>query len=393
MRHSATSKLPFVLMLVIVVVLGAATFVEEYYGTDYAHLHIYGSWWFTLLWGVLAAAGLWLICKRRMWKRPALFVLHISFVVILAGALTTRLTSHRGMVHLREGESSRTCWVKNEEGRYLDTRKLPFYLALRDFQVTYDADGETPSDYVSRVVIATAEHEEEATISMNNIGRVCGYRIYQTSFDDDQRGSTFTVSYDPWGTAITYFGYIMLAISMVWVTLRRVTGTGSVDPEKGSVEPVTATPATRWPSFLLGICGVAMASYMVIAICQSPLVPVLRSPFLVVHVGTIMLSYVLLVLSIARRQVLRPAVFLLMLGIFLGAVWANVSWGTYWSWDPKESWALITLFIYSLPLHSQSLPWLQPARNYRLYSLLALATLLMTYFGVNLLLGGMHSYA
>lgn len=136
-----------------------------------------------------------------------------------------------------------------------------------------------------------------------------------------------------------------------------------------------------------------MASYMVIAICRSPLVPILRSPFLVVHVGTIMLSYILLVVSIIKRSVLRPAVFLLATGIFLGALWANVSWGTYWSWDPKESWALITLLVYSVPLHSKSLPWLNSIRNYRIYSVLAFACLLMTYFGVNFLLGGMHSYA
>ena len=69
-----------------------------------------------------------------------------------------------------------------------------------------------------------------------------------------------------------------------------------------------------------------------------------------------------------------------------------MSWGTYWSWDPKESWALVTLIIYSIPLHTQSMPWFRSDRNYRIYSLLALASLLMTYFGVNSLLGGMHSY-
>ena len=105
------------------------------------------------------------------------------------------------------------------------------------------------------------------------------------------------------------------------------------------------------------------------------------------------LLLLLLVVSIVRREALRPAVFLLATGIFLGALWANVSWGTYWSWDPKESWALVTLLVYSLPLHQESLPWFRSMRNYRLYSLLAMASLLMTYFGVNLLLGGMHSYA
>ena len=121
--------------------------------------------------------------------------------------------------------------------------------------------------------------------------------------------------------------------------------------------------------------------------------PVLHSPWLSAHVSIIMMSYALLVLSIVERRLLRLAVFFLAAGIFLGAIWANVSWGTYWSWDPKESWALITLLVYSVPLHSESLPWFRSTRNYRIYSLMALCCLLMTYFGVNYLLGGMHSYA
>lgn len=125
----------------------------------------------------------------------------------------------------------------------------------------------------------------------------------------------------------------------------------------------------------------------------TPLMPVLHSPWLSAHVSVVMLSYALLVLSIVDRRLLRPAVCLLSVGIFLGAVWANVSWGTYWSWDPKESWALVTMLVYSVPLHTESLPWFRDIRHYRLYSLFALACLLMTYFGVNFLLGGMHSYA
>jgi ABC-type transport system involved in cytochrome c biogenesis permease subunit len=74
-------------------------------------------------------------------------------------------------------------------------------------------------------------------------------------------------------------------------------------------------------------------------------------------------------------------------------VWANISWGKYWSWDPKETWALITLLIYAVPLHAKSLPVLQQPKWFNLYLTLAFLTVLMTYFGVNYFLGGMHSYA
>ncbi len=124
----------------------------------------------------------------------------------------------------------------------------------------------------------------------------------------------------------------------------------------------------------------------------GPLPPVLHSPWLNLHVGTIMLAYALLPLSIVDRRLLRPAVFFLATGIFVGAVWANEAWGTYWSWDPKESWALITLLVYSLPLHTRSLPWFRSPLAYRLYSLLALVSLAMTYWGVNHWLGGQHAY-
>jgi ABC-type transport system involved in cytochrome c biogenesis permease subunit len=97
-------------------------------------------------------------------------------------------------------------------------------------------------------------------------------------------------------------------------------------------------------------------------------------------------------------------------GIFVGAVWANQSWGRYWGWDPKETWALITLLIYALPLHAVSFPSFnfaekavtandaqKPARHsgkfFNIYLLLAFLSVLMTYFGVNYLLSGMHSYA
>ena len=88
-------------------------------------------------------------------------------------------------------------------------------------------------------------------------------------------------------------------------------------------------------------------------------------------------------------MLLYPAVLLLALGIIIGAAWANISWGNYWSWDPKEVWALITLIVYAIPLHRGLL---QHQRAFYIYCTLAFLSVVVTYFGVNLLLGGMHSY-
>ena len=93
------------------------------------------------------------------------------------------------------------------------------------------------------------------------------------------------------------------------------------------------------------------------------------------------------------QLLLYPAVFLLAIGIFLGAVWANVSWGHYWSWDPKESWALITLMVYAVPFHKTTANCFCKLRFYHIYMISAFLAVVITYFGVNYLLGGMHSYA
>ena len=89
----------------------------------------------------------------------------------------------------------------------------------------------------------------------------------------------------------------------------------------------------------------------------------------------------------------KSLIALLFIGILLGAVWANISWGKYWSWDPKETWALITFMIYGVAFHQRSIPFLRRPLWFHLYLVLAFPTVLMTYFGVNYFLGGMHSYA
>ena len=143
----------------------------------------------------------------------------------------------------------------------------------------------------------------------------------------------------------------------------------------------------------------------------TPLMPVLVSPWLSSHVSLIMMSYALFafmmlngVLALClRREALRlmllsrlllyPAAFFLGAGIFLGAIWANVSWGHYWTWDPKEVWALITFMVYGVAFHADSLPRFRKPLFFHIYMIAAFLTVLMTYFGVNYVLGGMHSYA
>ena len=146
------------------------------------------------------------------------------------------------------------------------------------------------------------------------------------------------------------------------------------------------------------------------------LMPVLASPLLSIHVCVLMLAYTLLaftmlngiaavavgrrgnaeqteMLYVVSKLMLYPALFLLITGIFIGAIWANQSWGRYWGWDPKEVWALITMLIYAMPLHPSLFPRLQKPMATHIFLIVAFLSVLITYFGVNFLLGGMHSYA
>jgi cytochrome c-type biogenesis protein CcsB len=153
------------------------------------------------------------------------------------------------------------------------------------------------------------------------------------------------------------------------------------------------------------------------------LVPVLKSYWLTLHVSVIvssdgflgvgailsLINLILLSLSneknrdrisatideltVINFKTLTIGLYLLTIGTFLGAVWANESWGRYWGWDPKETWSLITIIIYSIVIHSRRIPGMKDIFTFNLISLFAFSSVLMTYFGVNYYLSGMHSYA
>jgi ABC-type transport system involved in cytochrome c biogenesis permease subunit len=97
-------------------------------------------------------------------------------------------------------------------------------------------------------------------------------------------------------------------------------------------------------------------------------------------------------LSIINEMSLHIGLVLMTIGTFLGAIWANESWGRYWGWDPKETWALITIVTYAALLHLRFLSRFRSERLFHLFTIFAFATVLMTYFGVNYYLSGMHSY-
>ena len=154
----------------------------------------------------------------------------------------------------------------------------------------------------------------------------------------------------------------------------------------------------------------------------TPLVPVLKSYWLMIHVSIITASYgflglsaflgilVLVLYAIMKKSNQKNVdhfidqlttiselsatigLYMLTIGTFLGGIWANESWGRYWGWDPKETWALITAVIYAFIVHMRLIPSLRGRYNYNLATVIAFTSVLMTYFGVNYFLSGLHSY-
>lgn len=659
----------------VVIVMAIATIVEKIHGTTFVSTKIYSTWWFSAIWGILAIASIARIITSGMQKTLTVLMLHISFAVILAGALTTHLTSKKGYLHLRCGETARLYTEQSSNGD-MQTATLPFSVKLNDFNIKNYEGTTTHSDYASHLTFSTDEGSTNETVSMNNIAVVEGYRFYQTSFDRDMKGSILTVTYDPYGTGITYIGYGLLIVSAILLLVLRtprikqlyrqlngsrvlaigclvlvaatsfaktpvvaredaekaerklivyngrvcplntlahdfclkITGKTSykglsaeqlllslpmapeewsekpllkiknkalkerlgiktdlarikdfyesdgrykldillneqmnkaedeqdkklvrsiydvdeqislvnaavtgklIEPYKGNNPPsetrisaeilYNQLPLTVVGAFMiltgiliiviaeiirkkgfavkLGILLIISAFQLAVFILRwyisgniplsngyetmafvslstslltllaiwmlrkqtfvcntvtigglmiagltllvahlsemSPqitsLMPVLHSPWLTTHVSLIMISYSLFAfmaviagvdlvkkdarLDALNRLMLYPAEIFLTIGIFLGAIWANQSWGTYWSWDPKEVWALISMLIYCVPLHVGSLPVMRKAKVHDIYLIIAFLSILMTYFGVNYLLGGMHSYA
>lgn len=677
-------RLTLFLYTLIIIVLALATWIEYTHDTAYASSHVYHAWWFVTLWGVLGAMLIAACMKCKLWHRPALTMLHASFIVILSGAFTSFVTSKKGYVHLEAGVPTAFFQLDDTPS---ETAPLPFSIVLNRFNLQTYEGTDTPADYESHVsIIETNGRKTKHVVSMNNVLTMRGYRFYQTSYDEDGRGSWLSVNYDPWGTAITYAGYLLLALSMLLTLLDRreefrrllrdprlkrgsllllllcsintttygartlpafsrekadslaekqVVYNGRVAPfntlardfvlkiygqptyggltaeqvvsgwllrpeawqnepmiliknnelrsllhikgryarlsdlfasngdyllqqhwrgndkdtytsapndplqkaiaetdekvglimmlqkgtlirplpKEGNVAPLSSIrikaellynrlPLTKtlfmfnltmgflafarliWRNthttalhkldtialpIALGISALtllftyvlrwyvadhipmsngfetmqfmALVTLLVSILLHrrfavmlplglllsgfallvahlgesnpqiTHLMPVLVSPWLSLHVSVIMMGYALLgfvmltgvlglcvkrqeeSLMLLGRMLLYPGTFFLGTGIFLGAVWANQSWGSYWSWDPKEVWALITFMVYAAALHSQSIKWMRKPRHFHLFCVLAFATVLTTYFGVNFLLGGMHSYA
>lgn len=208
-------KIIFILYILVLVCMAAATIVEKSQGTDYAHAHYYGAWWFILIWAVLAALGAFYIIKRKV-KCASTLALHLSFIIILLGALLTHVSTKRGMIHLRIGQPTDTYMAQDEE-QGMKEEKLPFSLCLQKFEAKMHDGTNAVADYSSKFTVIDGDDKSEGKVSMNNIYSHRSYRLYQSSYDEDGKGSVLAINADPYGIPVTYTGYALLFISLVWM--------------------------------------------------------------------------------------------------------------------------------------------------------------------------------
>ena len=349
--------------------------------------------------------------------------IHLALGIIVLGACVTHFFGEQGEIHLRA-----------DQAQTLTVRHSSVSLFLWDFQVVNDAQG-NPADFITELRLldrgATNKGQglqvDEGIVRMNKPLKYHGFRFCQSDYDSDLQGVVLAYNYDPWGIGITYTGYALLLIAMIAFFFQ------PHSRFRALVKGLTSN------SLLLGRVGVGLLAVLIIVLAivmtrvvtpKPPLQPVLQTPLLGIHVSVIMLAYTLfavimingligLYAAIASRKthntqllstlnfklstlsqvLLYPALFCLTAGIFIGAVWANLSWGRYWGWDPKETWALITMLVYAALLH---FPFLKTKSSinshpssiiYHALCVLSFAFVLFTYFGVSYLLGGLHSYA
>ena len=380
-----------VLIIVLIAVLAAGTIVEKLHGSDFALAQVYSAWWFIGLWGLVAIMIVIMMAKCHLWKRLSIGALHLSILLILLGALLTMLTGQHGRMKLEPNRPNIHFYIQEQDE--ITKVSLPFSLTLDRFEIEKYPNSNKPKDYVSYLQLTDGDNQEDIIISMNNILRHKHYRFYQSDYDE-QGNSILDVARDPWGIGVTYAGYALLFVALAAILIER--------------RKAFRTVTWSWIGVL-----VVLLVFLYIRMLTHPLLPVLRSPFFSIHISTIVTDYALLLgilvvgiialvkpKDLARMERLKslsmamlyPAVALLAAGIFIGAIWANVSWGNYWSWDPKEVWALITLLIYAAPLHEKIWKSFQKPLFFHIYGILAFLSVLITYFGVNMFLGGVHAY-
>lgn len=217
MHNRVLKNIAFGLFALITMILMVATIVEKFHGGSFVREYIYGAVWMVVLWGVSAVVALLYTIKQKLHRRLFTFMLHVSFLLIITGAFITYCFGVQGNLHLRQGDESTSTFITSN----YTAGEFPFAIKLNEFEQQFYNGTFAPMDYISRIQIVDGNQTIDGIVSMNNIFKYRGYRFYQSGYDMDGMGTTLSISFDPYGIAITYIGYMMLFISLLSFFLER----------------------------------------------------------------------------------------------------------------------------------------------------------------------------
>ncbi|MGF7140545.1 cytochrome c biogenesis protein [Roseimarinus sediminis] len=210
--------LTFVLLIITTVAIILGTFIEAATSTANARQLVYNATWFEVVLALLTIniTGSMFYHRAFSWKKITVPLFHLSFVLVMIGAMFTRYTGVEGSVYIREGEKSNVVELIDQGGAL----ELPFHLHLDDFELERYPGSNSPSSYSSYVTVEDQELEQafQYHIYMNHILIYRGWRFFQTSYDQDEKGTVLTASHDTIGTPLTYAGYF-LTIATLFLSL------------------------------------------------------------------------------------------------------------------------------------------------------------------------------
>ena len=206
-----------VLLGIYVLVLIASVFIEKEYGMQAAKEWVYHHPLWMMLHICLVLSFLVRCVQQKLWRcgKYAVCMLHIAFIFILLGAYLTHLLAFEGSVHLCEGE--KTSWIHDSQRAY----QLPFTIYLNDFNLVRYRGSKSPFSYECHITLLSHNNEQREVMYMSGMIHKDGYRIYQTSYDADERGVWLLIRYDKWGVWVTYAGYVLLLLAMMGILLER----------------------------------------------------------------------------------------------------------------------------------------------------------------------------
>lgn len=211
---------------------------------------------------------------------------------------------------------------------------------------------------------------------------ISGYAPWSNSYE--------TMVYVAWATVVAGFTFgrkniLTLALAILFGgVILFVSGLNWMDPQINTLVPVLKSP---WLMFHVAVIVAAYGFFGISFLLGITNLTIMAFSKKSVHVSCRMRE-----LSIINNLSLLVGLALMTIGTFLGAIWANESWGRYWGWDPKETWALITIVVYSVVTHLHLVKKWQGEWLFNLLSVFAFSSVLMTFLGVNYFLSGMHSY-